>query len=319
MRYFRQKLLQVVIVLLATTFLAIFLMRQLKGDPALAISGGIVKDPAALEKIRHEWSLDQPVYIQWARWVWNMMQGKLGNSSAFSVSVVTLIKQRLPVTLFLLVYSQIFALVFSIPLGIYAAYRANRPFDRVSNSVAFGLLSLPNFVVAVVLVLTFSIRFHWFPAAPRYVSLFDHPITHAKSFLLPVIANSIGEVAVLMRLLRADMVITLQNDFITMARAKGMSTSRILFRHAFRPSTFSLITAAALNIGALIGGAVIIEQLFGMPGMGKLTIDAIYRRDFLVVQACVALFAVFFVLVNFAVDLAYALIDPRIRHARALA
>lgn len=319
MRYFRQKLLQVVIVLCATTFLSVFLMRQLKGDPTIAISGGFVTDPKALAKIRHQWSLDRPVYIQWGHWVINMVQGKMGRSSAFSASVVTLLKQRLPVTLYLLVYTQLFSLLVAIPMGVYAAYRANRAFDRFSNSLAFGLLSLPNFVVAVVLVLIFSIRFHLFPAAPRYVSLFDHPVTHMKNFFLPVIANSVGEIAVLMRLLRADMVITLQNDFVTMARAKGLSTSRILFRHAFRPSTFSLITAAALNVGALIGGSVIIEVLFGMPGMGKLTIDAIYRRDFLVVQACVALFAVAFVLVNFAVDLAYAFIDPRIRHARALA
>jgi len=319
MRYFRQKLVQVVIVLMATTFLSIFLMRQLKGDPAIAITGGLVNDPVALEHVRHEWSLDRPVPIQWLRWLENTAKGNLGQSSAFNVPVSTLIKERLPVTLYLMVYAQILSLLIAIPMGVYAAYRSNRTFDRVSNTVAFGLLSLPSFVVAIFLVLVFSLHYHLFPAAPKYVSPFDNPVLHFKNLFLPVVSIALAQVAVYMRLLRADMVATLQNDFVTMARAKGMSTARILFRHAFRPSTFSLITAAAVNVGALIGGAVIIEQLFGLPGMGNLTVEAIARRDFLVVQACVALFAVGFVLVNFLVDIAYAFIDPRIRHARALA
>ena len=320
MRYVRQKLVQVVIVLLATTFLSVFLMRQVKGaDPAIAISGGLVSDPKALEEIRHKWSLDKPVVVQWGRWLKNMAKGDLGHSSAFGVSVTSLLRQRLPTTLYLMVYTQLLSLLIAIPLGVYAAYRPNRLFDRVSSSVAFGLLSVPNFVVAVVLVLFFSLRFHWFPAVSTYYSLFNNPSQHIRNFLLPTIANAVGQVAIYMRLLRADMVTTLQNDFITMARAKGLPSSRILFRHAFRPSTFSLITAAAVNVGALIGGVVITEQLFALPGVGKLTVDAIFRRDFLVLQACVALFAIAFVVVNFAVDMAYAFIDPRIRHARALA
>jgi len=310
MRYVRQKLVQVVIVLLATTFLSVFLMRQVKGaDPAIAISGGLVSDPKALEEIRHKWSLDKPIVVQWGRWVKNMVKGDLGQSSAFNVSVGTLLKQRVPTTLYLMLYTQVLSLLIAIPLGVYAAYRPNRLFDRVSSSVAFGLLSVPNFVVAVVLVLFFSLKFHWFPAQSTYV----------RNLFLPTVANAVGQVAIYMRLLRADMVTTLQNDFITMARAKGLPSSRILFRHAFRPSTFSLITAAAVNVGALIGGVVITEQLFALPGVGKLTVDAIFRRDFLVLQACVALFAIAFVVVNFAVDMAYAFIDPRIRHARALA
>ena len=165
MRYVRQKLVQVVIVLLATTFLSVFLMRQVKGaDPAIAISGGLVSDPKALEEIRHKWSLDKPIVVQWGRWVKNMVKGDLGQSSAFNVSVGTLLKQRVPTTLYLMLYTQVLSLLIAIPLGVYAAYRPNRLFDRVSSSVAFGLLSVPNFVVAVVLVLFFSLRFHWFPA-----------------------------------------------------------------------------------------------------------------------------------------------------------
>jgi peptide/nickel transport system permease protein len=162
------------------------------------------------------------------------------------------------------------------------------------------------------------LKLGWLPTLSKYVSPFTDPVEHFRSLVLPVVTLALAQVAVFQRLLRSDMVATLQNDYITLARAKGMSTSRILFRHALRPSTFSLITAAAVNVGALIGGAVIVETIFALPGMGDLTVQAIFRRDFLVVQFCVVIFAVGFVLVNFAVDLLYNVLDPRIRHARAL-
>jgi peptide/nickel transport system permease protein len=224
----------------------------------------------------------------------------------------------LPVTLYLIFYAMLMSLVVAIPLGIWTAYRANRPADRIVSTISFGLLSLPPYILGVLFVFLFSLRLEWFPALSHYVSPVDDPVEHIRNFFLPALTLALGQLAVYQRLLRADMVGTLQNDYITMARAKGMSTNRILFRHALRPSTFSLITAAAVNVGALIGGAVIVETIFGLPGMGDLTVQAIFRRDFLVVQFCVVIFAVAFVLINFLVDLLYSVIDPRIRHARAL-
>jgi peptide/nickel transport system permease protein len=189
----------------------------------------------------------------------------------------------------------------------------------VANTVLFGLLSVPNYIMGVLLIFLFSIRLGWFPALSDYVPLWEDPVEHWKSMFLPVLTLTLGQLAVYSRLLRSDMIGTLQNDFITLARSKGVPNSKILFGHALRPSTFSLITAAAVNVGALIGGSVIVEQIFGLPGMGQLVVEAIYRRDFLVVQTCVVIFAITFVIVNFLVDLLYAFIDPRIRHARALA
>jgi peptide/nickel transport system permease protein len=204
-------------------------------------------------------------------------------------------------------------------MGVYCAYKVNTITDRTLNTIAFGLLSVPSYIMGILLVFLFALRWGWFPALSQYVAPWDNPWEHAKNFFLPVLTLAIGQIAVYMRLLRSDMVMTLQNDFITMARAKGMPTRDILTRHALRPSMFSLITAAAVNVGSLIGGTIVVETIFGIPGMGSLTVEAIYRRDFLVVQACVVIFAVAFVLVNFFVDLLYAAIDPRIRHARALA
>jgi peptide/nickel transport system permease protein len=317
MAFLRQRLIQLVIVLFAVTLLTFTLLRLLPGDPAISIAG-IGASPAKIEETRRKWGLDEPIPVQYVKWVGKTVTGDLGLSSAFNVKVSTLVSERLPVTLYLMLYAMVMALVIAIPLGIWTAYRSNRPADRVISTISFGLLSLPPYILGVLFVYLFALKLGWFPALSHYVSPIDDPAEHFRAMFLPALTLALGLIAVFQRLLRADMVGTLQNDFITMARAKGMSTNRILFRHALRPSTFSLITAAAVNVGALIGGAVIVETIFGLPGMGDLTVQAIFRRDFLVVQFCVVIFAFGFVLINFFVDLLYSVIDPRIRHARAL-
>jgi peptide/nickel transport system permease protein len=317
MRFVRQRLIQLVIVVFGVTLLTSGLMRLLPGDPAIAIHGPGSKEE--LDAIRDRLDLNRPLPVAYAKWVGHLLTGHLGNSEAFNVPVTTLISERLPVTLWLMFYAMVISLVIAIPLGILTAYRANRPTDRIVSTFSFGMLSLPPYIIGVLFVFLFSVKLGWLPALSTYSSPFEDPVNHFKSMVLPSVTLALGLIAVFQRLLRADMVGTLQNDFITLARAKGMSTQRILFRHALRPSTFSLITAAAVNIGALIGGAVIVETIFALPGMGDLTVQAIFRRDFPVVQVCVVIFAVGFVLVNFLVDLLYNVLDPRIRHARALA
>ena len=317
MAYVRHRLIQLVIVVFAVTLLTFTFLRLLPGDPAISIAG-IGANEQQLAAVRHRWGLDEPIPVQYVKWLSKLLRGDLGISSAYNVKVTTLVSQRLPVTLYLMAYAMIISLAVAIPLGIWTAYRANRPSDRIVSTVSFGLLSIPPYILGVLFVFLFALRFHWFPALSQYVSPWTDPVGHFKAMFLPAMTLALGQIAVFQRLLRADMVGTLQNDFITMARAKGMSTKRILFRHALRPSTFSLVTAAAVNVGALIGGAVIVETIFALPGMGDLTVQAIFRRDFLVVQFCVVIFAVGFVLVNFLVDLLYNFLDPRIRHARAL-
>ncbi|HEX9260643.1 MAG TPA: ABC transporter permease [Acidimicrobiales bacterium] len=317
MKYVGRKLVRLIVVVLAVTMLTFLLMSFLPGDKAIAI-GGPGRSEEEYDQIRKDWGLNKPLPIRYVTWLGNTVRGDMGVSSAFNVPVSQLIKDRLPVSLYLMLYGLSLGLLISIPLGILAAYQANRPVDRLLNTGAFGLLSVPNFVMAVLLVFLFALRLQWFPAISEYIAPWDDPIAHIRNFFLPVLAIAIGEIAVFMRLLRSDMVGTLQNDFITLARSKGMTSSHILMRHAFRPSTFSLITAAAVNVGALIGGTIVVEQTFALPGMGNLIVEAIARRDFLVVQMCVVVFSIIFVVANFTVDLLYAAIDPRIRHARAL-
>jgi len=317
MRYVRQKMIQLVIVVIAVTFLTFIAINLLPGDPAIFKAGPGATD-AQVEQVRHDLGLDKPIPVQYGIWLKKMATLDFGVSLGFNTPVSDLVRNRLPVTLVVLLYAEIMSLAVAIPLGVFSAYRAGSAFDRGSNTVAFALLSVPNYIIGVVLVYFFAVKWGWFPAISKDVSLFQDPVKHFKAYFLPALTLAIAQVAIYTRLLRTDMIATLQMDFITMARAKGMPTRTILFRHAMRPSMFSLITASAVNIGALIGGAVIVEQIFALNGMGQLTVEAIGRRDFPVVQVCVTIFAVGFVFVNFLVDIAYAFIDPRIRHARAL-
>jgi peptide/nickel transport system permease protein len=317
-RYVGEKTVQLVIVIFAVTVLTFLSIRALPGDPAIFIAGPGANEEQ-LDEIRAEKGLDRPIPVQYVTWVGDLATGDLGLSYGFNVPVSDLLKQRLPVSLWTMFWAMFLALAVSIPLGVFMAYRADSGFDRAANSVAFGLLSVPNFIMGLVLVYFMAVRWGWFSATSRHVAPWSSPWGHFKAYFLPSLTLSIGLLAGFIRLIRADMVATLQNDFITMARAKGMSTNRILFRHALRPSSFSLITAAAINVGGLIGGTLLIEPIYQLNGMGTLVAEAIFRRDFPVVQVAVIVFALGFVLINFLVDLTYALLDPRIRQLRALA
>ena len=188
--------------------------------------------------------------------------------------------------------------------------------DRLSTGAAFGFLSVPNFILGVVLVLLFAVKFHWFPAT-GYTPLTQNPLQNLRSLVLPSVTLAVAELATYLRLLRTDMIATLQEDFVTMAKAKGLSDRRILLRHALRPSSFSLVTVGGLNLGRLIGGTFIVEIIFAIPGIGELTLRSIYNRDYLVVQGVTLVIAVGYVLANVIVDILYSVLDPRIRHAGA--
>jgi peptide/nickel transport system permease protein len=316
-RYIRQKVVQLAAVLLLVTFLTFLLLNLLPGGPETAALG-IGADEQAQAEFRAEQNLDDPLIVRYVDWLGGLLSGDLGDSLIANVPVTDLLSQRLPVTLQLMVYATFLALIISVPLGILTAYKADSMFDKSANTIAFGLLSLPSFIVGVLLVFLFSIRLGWLPATGS-TPFGEDPVEHFRRMILPTIALAVGQIAVYMRLLRTDMISTLQEDFIGVARAKGMPTRRILLRHALRPSSFSLLTVVAINVGQLIGGTIVIERIFAIPGLGSLIVESIFRRDYLVVQGCIVIVAVGFVLVNFIVDVLYAVLDPRIRHARAIA
>jgi peptide/nickel transport system permease protein len=318
-RFFVRRLLQLIPVLLIVSFLTFLLLNLLPGGTdqvAVTVCTGCSNEE--IEAVKADLDLDRPLLVRYVDWLGDALTGDLGRSYINEVDVSQLLSERLPISLQLMLYAQVISLVIAIPLGVLAAYRANSRLDRTLSTSAFGLLSLPNFILGVLLVYLFALQLDWLPAtgAPK---LSDDPAEHFKSMILPSFTLALGLVAIYMRLLRTDMMATLQEDFIGVAKAKGMPTSHILLRHAFRPSSFSLLTVAGITVGNLIGGTLIVEQIFGLNGLGSLIVFGIFQRDFLVVQGAVVIICVAFVLVNFVIDLLYGFLDPRIRHARALA
>ncbi len=299
------------VVLLCATGLTFFVTGILPGDAAVAILGDTATE-AELADLRRELGLERPVVVQYADWLWRAVQGDLGRSYRTKESIATMIGQRLPVTLELILLTQVFALLMAVPAGIWAAYRNRTGADTALAALTIGLLSMPAFVKGIVLIYLLSVALGWFPAS-GYASLNDGLWANLHSMILPALTLALAEFPVYMRLLRADMIATLQQDYILVARAKGLSVRQILLGHALRPSSLSLVTVVGINLGRLVGGAVVIETLFAIPGIGQMLVGAVNQHDHFVVQGVVLVIAVGFVLVNLAVDLAYAALDPRVR------
>jgi peptide/nickel transport system permease protein len=317
MRMILWRLAYLIPVLFVVTALSFLLLNLLPGDPVIAILGPSAT-PDAVARLRRDLGLDQALPLRYLRWLGHLATGDLGKSYLNDQPVAESLTQRLPATLELLIASQVIALLTAIPLGVRSALRPGGWVDRVSGTTAFGLLALPPYISGVLLVYVFAVRLDWFPAT-GYTPLTQDPVANINAIVLPAITLALGSVAIYLRVLRADMIATLQEDYITMAKAKGLPTWWILTRHALRPSTFSLVTVAGLNIGTLIGGAFLVEYIFSLPGIGFLTVSSIFSRDYLVVQGVVVVVAVGYVLVNFLVDLMYLALDPRTRHVRRLA
>jgi len=322
-----KKILQLVLVVILVTAFTFMLVRIKPGEPEdlLVPLKSVGSDPAAAKiieeykaDIRADLDLDKPLYQQYALWLGDFATGDLGNYYAVSSQrpVRDRVDASLPVSLQLMFYAQLLALVVAIPMGVYSAYRANKPVDKVANATAFGMLAMPNFALGLVLAYYVGVQAGWVPPT-GYTNPSDDFGKHLKSMALPAISLAVGQIAIYMRLLRSDMIQTLQEDYILMAKSKGISNARVLWRHALRPSSLTLLTVAGLNVGALIGGAVVIENVFALPGMGFLIAEAILSDQYVALQSCVAIIAIGYVLINFLLDFLYTVLDPRIRNVRA--
>jgi peptide/nickel transport system permease protein len=310
------RLLRLLAVVLIVSFLTFTLTKMLPGDPINVLLGPQASNETLRSAVSADLGLDKPFFSQYFSYIGNAVQGDLGRSYTSRFETTTLLRQKLPATLELMVLAQVVSLLISIPLAMYSAYRANSRADKAITTAAFGLLSFPNYALAVVLVWLFSLQLGWFPTI-GFKALSNGLFDNLKSVALPVSALVAGLTAVYTRLLRSDLIATLQEDFVLMARSKGLPTWHILLRHALRPSSFSLLTVFAINFGTLIGGSVIVEQFFVIPGVGSLAIESILKRDYLVVQGVVLLIASAFVVVNFLVDILYSVLDPRVRRSAA--
>jgi peptide/nickel transport system permease protein len=304
--------------LFAVSLLTFLLTSLLPGDPALQILGAEAATPEAIAAVRSDLGLDDPLPVRYLHWIGDALTGDFGRSYRTNESVSSAIAERLPVTAEIGILAIVIALAIAIPVGMLSAYRAGTRTDKIISSTSFGLLAVPNFMVAILLILIFAVWLGVLPAT-GWVNFTDNPVQNLRSALLPALSLAIAEMAVYTRLLRTDMIATLQQDFVTMARVKGVSDRRILFRHALRPSSFSLMTVAGVQVGAIIGGSVVIETLFAVPGVGRLLLEAVLVRDLLMVQGVALVISVSYVVVNFTVDILYTYLDPRISHGRTAA
>jgi peptide/nickel transport system permease protein len=311
-----KKLAQLIITVLLVTLFAALLLELLPGDPVdVVVPFG---SDQQREEVRADLNLDDPFISRYGAWLGGFVTGDLGNYYTVSSKrpVADRVWPSLWISIQLMIYAQVIALIIAIPMGVLTAYRNGTWFDRLSNTGAFAMLAIPTFALGFVLQYYVAVKLGWFRVS-GFEKLSESPTAHLETVVLPVITLAVGQVAVYMRLLRSDMIATLQQDFITMARAKGIKNRRILFRHALRPSSLTLLTVAGLNVGTLIGGALIIEVVFAIPGMGFLLAEAIATRQIVAFQSMVAIIAILSVLVNFGVALLYTVLDPRIRNDRS--
>ena len=316
MNYIGKKLLHLAAVLLAVTFLTFLMIDLLPGDAAYGVAGqqATLDDIHALQK---ELDLTGNIVLRYIRWMSKAAAGNLGTSFFTHEPVTSAIVARLPVTLELMLMAQLLAITLAVPSAILCAYRPQSTMDKSLTGLAFTTMSMPVFVMALVLIYLFAVQMRWLPAT-GYVPLNEDAWLNLRSFLLPSLSIALVEWVPLMRVLRSDMITTLQKDYILLARSKGLPVHQILFKHALRPSSFTLLTILGLHIGHLIGGALIVETIFALPGIGRLLVGAIFNQDTNLIQGCILLISAAYVVINFLVDLSYAILDPRLRKGAAL-
>jgi len=310
--YVLKRLLTTIPVMAIVALFVFSLLYLAPGDPAAVIAGDQATT-AEIEKIRQSLGLDRPFILRFFEWGWHILQGDLGQSLFVNMPVRSMIAERIEPTLSLLVVTLVLAIVIAVPMGVIAAWKAGTWVDRVI--MAFGVFgfSVPVFVTAYLLAYVFALELDWLPVQ-GYTPLSSGIGPWFVNLVLPAIALGCVYIALIARTTRATMLEVLQQDYIRTARAKGLALPGILFIHALKNAAVPIVTVIGLGIALLIGGAVVTESVFAIPGLGRLTVDAILRRDYPVIQGVVLLFSFVFVLVNLLVDLIYTLVDPRIRY-----
>jgi peptide/nickel transport system permease protein len=300
------------LIVLAIASVLIFLgVRALPGDPALALAGES-RDPAALAATRAKYGLDKPVPIQYATWLSHVVRGDMGESSKSGLPVASTIWHRLPVTLELALLALVIALALGIPAGILAAVKPGSPWDYAGSALALVGLSVPHFWIGLMLILLVSVQLGLLPAS-GYVPFFEDPLGNLERMIMPALVLGTSVAAIVMRQMRSAMLDSLGADYVRTARAKGLSERDVIWRHALRNSLLTVVTVVGLQLGILISGAVVTEQIFVIPGFGKLTLDSVLERDFAQVQAVVLVVTAGYVVINLLVDVLYSVLNPRIR------
>ncbi len=312
LRLIVRRLLTAIPVVWGVTFLAFAVMNLLPGDAAQALLGAEAT-PAQVAQLSHQLHLDDPFFVRYWHWLSSALSGNLGSSLGDGVPVTTILSQKLPITFELLLFAFIISLLIAFPMATLAARKPGGIFDSISTFVSVVGLSIAPYILALLLILVFADNLHWFPAL-GYTPIGTDFGQNLRDLTLPALSLGVPFGFFYTRLLRADVIEQLNEDYVTTAQAKGLGNWRVLLRHATPNSLFGLITVVALNVGVLLGGTVIVEELFGLPGMGQELFNSITNRDYPVLEGAVVVFAVVVVVIGLLADLLYAVLDPRIRY-----
>lgn len=308
-----KRLISAIPTLFLVTLMVFSLQKLLPGDPITAMAGE-ERDPTVIAQLREQYHLNDPIPSQYFHWVGNALRGDFGTSLRTQEPVLQLIASKLPVTLELSLLAMIVALIIGITMGVLAAVNKGTWIDNGTNFLALSGISIPHFWLGVLLIMLFSVKLHWLPAS-GYVPFSEDPLQNLKTMLLPAAVLGTGLSATLMRHTRAAMIAVLKADYIRTARAKGLLPKKVIMKHALRNALVPIITLTTLLFGELLGGAVLSEQVFTIPGFGKMIVDSVFNRDYAVVQGVVMVVAVGFLLMNLLADVLYVLVNPRMRRA----
>ena len=303
LRYVAKRLLLLIPIVIAVSFIVFFILDLAPGDPAKLLLGPLAPREA-IEQLHKELGLDDPMLVRLGRYLWNALRGDFGNSYRTSTPVFKEVLPRFPATLTLAFWSVVVSVLFGIPLGILSAVRQYSKLDTISTVSAMFISSIPDFWLGLMLLIIFALRLGWFPT---------NGVEVASGYVLPTLALALPSSAQFLRFTRTTMLETIRQDYIRTARAKGAAESTIIWKHALRNALLPILTLVGSQFGYLLGGSVVVETVFAIPGLGNLTITAIKAKDMPVVMAAILFLAVLFALIMLAVDLAYAFIDPRIR------
>jgi peptide/nickel transport system permease protein len=311
MKFLVRRLLLTIPILFLVSILTFSLIHMIPGDPARVILGQEAT-PEAYESLRAELGLDKPIVVQYVTWVGNVVTGDLGLSITDRVPVTELIFQRLPATVELTIGTFVVALLIAFPAGILAAVRRGTVIDYTSTFIALGGMSIPSFWLAMMAIIYFSVELGWLPAS-GYVPFSENPVQNLMAMILPCLATGLRESAVLMRMLRSSLLEVVNMDFVRTAKAKGLNEVKTILGHVLRNAMIPVVTTSGLMIAGLLGGLVITESIFSIPGFGRLIVESVFKRDYVTVQGAILVSAVLVVFVNLIVDILYAVIDPRIK------
>ncbi|MBI2246816.1 MAG: ABC transporter permease [Armatimonadetes bacterium] len=313
-RYVVQRLILLIPVLFVISVLVFSLMHLIPGDPAQVILGFENTDPVQLAAVRRDLGLDRPVYVQYGRWLGRVLSGNLGTSVRTGRPIGTLMGEALPFTLELAVYAIALAVLIAIPVGTLAGTTSSRLADGAMQTLTLLGLSLPAFWVGAMFILLFSVHLRWFPVL-TYPGLAEAPLANLRGFFLPALTLAVPNAAAIARMVRASLVAVRREEYVKVARAKGLSEPVVVRRHMLKNALIPVVTLVGIVAGYLLGGSIVVEQVFAIPGVGRMGLQAIVQRDYPVLQAVVLIVTALFVLVNLLVDLFYVFLDPRIRYA----